>query len=234
MAKAVAKSASRSLGLLISKCKINGGFQYETFTKLFDTLVWSVVEYGAPIWGTKEFSCIDSVKNRAMRFFMGVGKYTLNLSLYGDMGWRPGTIKQWSSVYRHWSRLTKMSNDRVNRKVFLWGNTIGNGKIKNWQFRVKSRFKDIDMNYICNTNYILSKGVIKYIENVSFDNYKQEWFNKISSNDGSKLRTYRKFKCVYGVEKYLCMNMSGNIKVQCQNSDAGLHRLKLKQEDMKI
>ena len=47
MAKAVAKCASRSLGLLISKCKINGGFKYSTFTKLFDSLVWSVIEYGA-------------------------------------------------------------------------------------------------------------------------------------------------------------------------------------------
>jgi hypothetical protein len=33
MAKAVTKSASRSLGLLITKCKANGGFEYSTFTK---------------------------------------------------------------------------------------------------------------------------------------------------------------------------------------------------------
>ena len=61
MAKAVAKSASRSLGLLTSKCKANGGFQFPTFTKLFDALVLSVIEYGAAIWGTKEYSCINSV-----------------------------------------------------------------------------------------------------------------------------------------------------------------------------
>ena len=58
MAKAVAKSASRSLGLLIAKCKANGGFQFDTFTKLFDTLVMSVIEYGASIWGHQDFSCI--------------------------------------------------------------------------------------------------------------------------------------------------------------------------------
>lgn len=34
MAKAVAKSASRSLDLFIAKCKANGGFQFDTFTKL--------------------------------------------------------------------------------------------------------------------------------------------------------------------------------------------------------
>ena len=43
MAKAVAKSASRTLILLIAKCKANGGFNYKTFTKLFDTMV-SVID----------------------------------------------------------------------------------------------------------------------------------------------------------------------------------------------
>ena len=38
MAKAVAKSASRSLGLLIAKCKANGGFQYD-FLQSFLTLL---------------------------------------------------------------------------------------------------------------------------------------------------------------------------------------------------
>jgi hypothetical protein len=36
MIKAVAKSASRSLGLVIASCKVNGGFEYSTFSKLFD------------------------------------------------------------------------------------------------------------------------------------------------------------------------------------------------------
>ena len=61
MAKAVAKSASKSLtlGLLIAKCKANGGFEYSTFTKLFDSFVMSVIEYGASIWGSRDFSCIN-------------------------------------------------------------------------------------------------------------------------------------------------------------------------------
>ena len=88
----------------------------------------SVIEYGASIWGAKEFTCINAVKNRAMRFFMGVGKYTPNLSLYGDMGWIPNSIKQWSCILRLWSRFTKMCNTRLNKKVFLWSNRNCNNK----------------------------------------------------------------------------------------------------------
>ena len=47
MGKAVAKSASRPLGLLIAKCKANGGFEFSIFFKLFETLIMSVIEYGA-------------------------------------------------------------------------------------------------------------------------------------------------------------------------------------------
>jgi hypothetical protein len=39
MAKAVAKSASRALGLLIVKIKIHGSFQHNIFSKLYDTMV---------------------------------------------------------------------------------------------------------------------------------------------------------------------------------------------------
>jgi hypothetical protein len=85
----------------------------------------SVIEYGASIWGNKDFSCINSVKNRAVRvFFMDVGKYTPNLALYGDMGWMPCIIKQWSSNFRTWPRFTNMCNNRLNKKVLLWGTTL--------------------------------------------------------------------------------------------------------------
>ncbi|XP_071167139.1 uncharacterized protein [Mytilus edulis] len=208
MAKAVAKAASRSLGLLISKCKaklINGGFQYCTSTKLFDTLVWSVIDYGASIWGTRDFSCINSIKNRAIRFFMGVGKYTPNMSLYGE----PCKIKQWTSVFRNWTRFNKMNDDRVNKKVFIWGNTCK--KVKNWHFRVKNKFKELDMEYLCN-GAILNKDLVKNIENVCFAKFKEEWYDKIMSDDKNKLRTYRMFKNVYGVENYLIFNIPGRYR----------------------
>ena len=53
--KSVAQSANRALGLLICKVKTNGGVPYECFVKLFDSLVWPIISYGAPIWGLEVF-----------------------------------------------------------------------------------------------------------------------------------------------------------------------------------
>ena len=51
------------------------------YSKLYDTMVWSVIDYGAAIWGTREYACINAVQNRAERFFLGVGKYTPNAAV---------------------------------------------------------------------------------------------------------------------------------------------------------
>lgn len=226
-AKAVAKAASRSLGLLVAKCKANGGFEYSVFTKLFDTLVMSVIEYGAAIWGAREYLCINAIKNRAMRFFMGVGRYTPNLSLYGDMGWKPCIINQWSCILRTWSRYTKMCNDRINRKVFLWANRCCNNRIKNWNFRVQSKFRELNLAHLCNTGFNFGKSVIRSIENTAFDMYKNEWHNSLFVNNQSKLRTYRLFKNEYGVEKYLSVNMPGRYRSAFAKFRCGVAPIKI-------
>ena len=62
-----------------------GGMPYDVFIKLFDSVVWPIISYGAPIRGSNSFSCIKAVPNRAMRFFLGTGKYTPTASIFGEM-----------------------------------------------------------------------------------------------------------------------------------------------------
>ena len=50
MAKTVAKSASRALGLLISKDKAFGGMPFKCYTRCYDALVQATINYGAGIW----------------------------------------------------------------------------------------------------------------------------------------------------------------------------------------
>ena len=222
MAKAVARSASRALGLLVVKSKTHGGFQHNIFTKLFDTLVWSVINYGSAIWGTREFSCITAVQNRVMRFYMGVGKYTLNDAVAGDMGWKPPYVKQWTNIFRHWSRCTKMENNRINYKVFKWSIRKDSYKIKNWSYQVMEMLKCYNMERFCNINqYILDKNTIYHLEQKKFNKYKTDWCTRMDSyGQGSKLRTYKLFKFSYCTEQYLLQNIpiryrSAFVKFRC-------------------
>ena len=54
---------------------------FQVFTHLYDGLVQSVINYGACIWGHREFACIESIHNRACRYFLGVGSKTLYVEI---------------------------------------------------------------------------------------------------------------------------------------------------------
>jgi hypothetical protein len=63
--KYVAQAARRALGVLVAKCKSQGGLPYEVFTKLYDVLVQPIIDYGPCVWGHGSYSCIQEVQNMA-------------------------------------------------------------------------------------------------------------------------------------------------------------------------
>ena len=210
-AKYVAQSATRALGLLIAKYKQAGGMPFDVFKKLFDTTVWSVIIYGAAIWGIKEHAGISTVQHKACRFFLGVGKYTPNAAVNGDMGWTPTHVEQMKSVLCHWFRLNHMDSNRINKQIFLWSYRTRQ-KHKNWCFHIEKVLQksDISLNLGNLYNKTQRQSVIEILQNVLFAEYKAEWKNKVTSNNsisrnngGNKLRTYKLFKSVYETEQYV-------------------------------
>ncbi len=96
----VAQVAQRALGVLAAKSKSQGGLPFRVFTKLCDSLVQPILNYGAAIWGHKSFSAIQAVQNRALRYYLGVGRRTPNVAVQGDMGWPCNEQKRWICVSR--------------------------------------------------------------------------------------------------------------------------------------
>ena len=63
-AKALSDSGGRALGSVISKFKQFKNVGYNTFTKLYDTGVNSIISYGASIWGYGNEKTGQAVQNR--------------------------------------------------------------------------------------------------------------------------------------------------------------------------
>ncbi len=120
MAKLVAKSANRALGLLIVKYKAFGGMSHDVFSNLYDSLVAPVIEYAAAIWGHKECSCISTVQNRGSRFYLGVCKFIPNSAVQGDMGWTTSWHRHKICVVCLWVRLINMNVNRPASKIFWY------------------------------------------------------------------------------------------------------------------
>ncbi len=137
MAKVVAKSANRGLGLLIAKSKVTGGMLYDVFKQLYNALVQPVIDCGAGIWGIGNFSCIESVQYKACRFFLVVGKYTPNKAIEGEMVWTFPQQRIDHCMTCLWCRMMNMSTDRFNSRVFKWANMQN---VRNWNSGIKTFF----------------------------------------------------------------------------------------------
>ncbi len=208
-AKMVAQAASRALGLVIAKDKAHGGMPFDCFTKLYDSVVQSVINYGAAVWGTKEFSCISAVQNRACRYFMGLGKYAPNIALQGDTGWHHPIYHQWMCVSNLWCRMVNMSNNRLNKRVFVWSCNLSQ---KNWASRTRNFFRDRHLAHLCEIDQYLVVDQVKHEMREALSAYVLSIWNhklqRVEAQRGqgrNKLRTYRLFKNDLQTEPYLKM-----------------------------
>ena len=198
MAKHVCKAANRALGLVKAKCKVFGGFNFEYYGKLYDTMVLSVVNYGAAVWGKRQFSCINTIQLRAARYYMGVGKYTPNSAVQGDSGWKSIVVRQWSAVLNKWQRLKLMDNNRIYYKIFEWCG-------------INTMLRDAGLIINDVSNYrVIKDQVAEFL----FSRFKSEWsadINRMNArieNGRNKLRTYRQYKQEFKSETYLKCSMS--------------------------
>ena len=191
-----------------AKCKTIGGVPYDVFTKLYDSIVWPVINYSAMRWGSRSYSCIDAVHNRAMRFFLGVGKYTPTDGVSGDMGWKSPLVRQWKCISLYWSKLSHMNVERVNKRVALWAYSKATRSCKNWYFNVKTYYNENGFPMYSNFVNPISRSFAHDVEIKTFDNCLNSWSTRVNNVVGTsgrgrnKLRLYNLLKITYEAESY--------------------------------
>jgi len=178
--------------------------------------------------GHKEFTCISAVKNRAMRFFLGLGKYTPNAAVLGDMGWIPPSIRQWTSVAAFWSRMSCTNSHRLNKRISLWASDKARASnCRNRHVWLRKHLATLDLNQFNSINVPIPKpAFVKLLSERMFQRFANDWLDQINAPVGpsrrgrNKLRTYCQFKNSYSVENYCAIillpsHRSALSKVRC-------------------
>jgi hypothetical protein len=166
-----------------------------------------VITYASAVWGTKSFSCVNAVHHRAMRFFLGTGKYTPIVAVQGDMGWKPIIIDQWKSVCNHWHRCLLYNDCRINKKIFNWSVNKGNNRCKNWPFIVRDKLCSIDLDMYTMLPFDKNK-MLNDVCTALMNSHIVQWqtdlnrYTGVNGTNHNKLRTYRLFKSSYDTELY--------------------------------
>ena len=201
-AEVLSQAGGRALGAMISKIHSYKDIGYNTYSKLFNSCVAPVIDYCSGVWGFKQFNKIDTVQNRAIRYFLGVHRFTPLLAINGEMGWTMSIHRRWANMFRLWNRLISMNNTRLTKRVF---NTDYNTLRKTLCSEIKSIFEQLNMQH----NFVNKQAVdLKRVENFLGTIYQRDWNEKLTTV--SKLRTYVTFKSNYKTEKYLKLNLTKN------------------------
>ena len=83
-AEVLAKSGSRALGAICSKFQNNKGLGYNTYKKSFRAGVAPILDYCSGVWGNGTLAKIDTVQNRAIRYYLGTHRFTPNVAIHGE------------------------------------------------------------------------------------------------------------------------------------------------------
>ena len=196
-------AANRALGSMINKFKSMREMNYRTYTKLYESLVCPVMDYGSAVWGMKSYDKLDQVHNRAMRFFAGVHRLCPIPGFVGDMGWLDNLSRWKIERIRLWNRLINTNDDRLVKKIFLWDKEMCTNTNKaNFISHLKQVCSDCELNEC----YVENRQIdIAYVKRCLLEKLGDKWF--ASCVNMSKLDLYKQIKTSFGTETFLTLNI---------------------------
>ena len=222
--KILSDAASRALGSVVTKLKSNKGLLYLSYTKLYDTCVSTIINYGAAVWGYKNYDKPNTIHNRAIRTYLGVHRFSSNIAINGEMGWVTPKVRRHLDIIRLWYRIVKMDNNRLPKKIMLWDREQNRST---WSKEVKQIFINMDMlnEYeSLNASQDLSQ-VLKHAED-TFMNFEINcWKNNLGNQ--TKLRTYRLMKDTFNTEEYVKMDLPFSYRSFIAQTRCGILPLKI-------
>ena len=134
-----------------------------------------------------------------MRYFLGVHRFTPILAMVGDTGWLLGMYRRWVHIIRMWNRLILMEDNRITKKAFIVDYLRCN---KNWSSDIKYIFSCLGL--LSHFEHKLTVDM-SHINQLMRHYYSGVWLADIGGIP--KLRTYRLYKCSFGCEKYVSLNL---------------------------
>ena len=197
----LAEGASRALGKLLAKYYSNHGLGYQTYTNFYNTCILPILNYASGIWGYNDNVNINKIHNRAIRCYLGVGRYAPSDGQNGDMRWVSPIIHRKLEIVKYWNRLMGMEDDRLPKKVYKQLKTE-NGP---WYREVKAIMNDVNMlDYLNSECSIINfKPCSEYIINTLMEKYANQWWDRIDNKP--KLVLYKQIKSVYETENYVSL-----------------------------
>ena len=143
----------------------------------------------------RNFESVNTIQNRAIRFYLGVHKFAPNVGINGEIGWVTRNICRKVDMIKFWNRLQRTDGSRLLKKVFNWDKRLCK---KNWSSEIRAICDDLDILDNFNDNLCINPSFAK---NRLFNLYEEQWKREVDVIP--KLRFYNIFKTNYATDYYI-------------------------------
>ena len=204
----LAESASRALGSLVTKMIKNGGFPLKVYSKLYDSCVCSISDYGSEVLGYSEYTSLERIHSRAIRAFLGVPKSTPIAGMRAELGWIEPRSRTQMSLIRFYHRLINLPDERITKRVFMWDlrMTNSNPDISTWSKEVKAVLEENNLLGTFALNPFNLPLIISNLKSSMMQRDEEKLLNTCKSLP--KLRTYCSLVGDPGWRNYLAKPLS--------------------------
>ena len=116
--KCIAKHASHALYNLFAVLN-NIELPTSQKCKLFDSLVSSILNFGAEVWGSHEATDIELVHTKFLRRILKVKKSTNLTALYGELGRIPLVVYRKVIMIKYWIKMLHQSDSSLVKQMYV-------------------------------------------------------------------------------------------------------------------
>ena len=114
----------------------------KTYETLIFSNVFSIVNYGARVWGFKEFHNSRVLQNKIIRYFLGTHRFTPLAATQIEIDWSDNRHIHWLEMLRLKNRINLMPTSRWPKKVWQWDRVL---KTNAWFTDIKQILNSVDM-----------------------------------------------------------------------------------------
>ena len=194
--------------------------------KLFDTLVGSILNFGAEVWGMHEASDIEVIHNKCLRRLLGVKKSTNLSALYGETGRVPLFVFRKIIMIKYWIKIVAQNDTSLVKQVYTMLKNDAEANInyngKNWAYHIKSILQQHGFGYVWDSQSNMEIPFTAIRQRI-LDMYCQKWYSDI--NNSNRLQSYCLYKHAFKLEDYLIDVTENKYKIALSRFRTSSHDL---------
>jgi len=185
---------------------VGRGLSVRALMRGWEVLVRPLLEFSCEIWGGKVWNQLESLQHEMGRRVLGVSRLTARQVIQGELGLQRLRARRAFLRIRFWSKLVKMSEDRLVKRIYLARREdfMRGGKRDrgNWCYATWRSLVDLGLEHVWESQNFGSRkdweGVVKATIQ---DKEEKFWLHEMTKKP--KLRLYRTLKANLCRENFL-------------------------------